>query len=247
MVSRTKTLTIIGMIILNIPTQVYAAWRLPSLNFANRLSRTQLMYVGVAATMCYGIHYWRNKKSVWQNLADHCKVHIAQARSLKQDLTTILQPYPNCTIKPFIAGQLNDTDFQGLQGIPFAHRLESKNGNPDNTGFILYQDQTLAGFILYDHASYDPILKNTPCYGQAEIMILGIRASHQGRGLGSLLMKYVMRVIENNGYEHIKLTADAQFNKRPKDLCKFYEKLGFKRIDGTLPPRLVFKNPKRTN
>jgi len=233
-IKRTKTLTIIGMIILNAHAQMHTVWQ----NCMNQLSRKSLVFGSVATTMYYGINYWRNKKSVWQEMADHCKVHIAQAK--QQALHDILKKYNDSvssthryTIRQLTLTQEWPINYDSFKDIPWANRLSFDLQSNTTHTLALYENCAPVGIITYSHARH-----------AADIRTVGIKESHQKKGLGTLLMSYVMRMIANKGYQRITLTAIAQDPKNLPDLCRLYEKhLGFEITDpDETAPRFAFNN-----
>jgi ribosomal protein S18 acetylase RimI-like enzyme len=214
-IHRTKTLTIVGMMILQVPVQTHTAWRLPSFNFVAQLSRKSIMCSGlVTSVLGCGIYYWWNKKTVWQDLADNCKVRVAQAK--QQALHDILKNYNDA---------VSSTHQYTITQVP--HTTSSNFTSGNRSVFEIFEHQNYIGSISYTTPDCSAPFESIP-----HINYLGITRSHQGKGLGTLLMRYAMRMIANKGYKKITLRAVASSIDKQEDLRKFYQRLGFENIRG---------------
>jgi len=209
---RAKPLALVGIILLNIPIQLHAAqWRSPSLMPINSTSQKLMVCGGLTAFVLGATAY----------IYRYSKQCIKTKKNLllqKKDLPGILQSYPNCSIKQ--AREM--ADLKCLEGMPYTDFLKYHIHNSlyGSRQFILFQNNIPIGHIKYSKLSNDT----------AHIDHIGIRISHQRKGFGNLLMCYVIRLIERQGFKKITLYAADQKDTRD-DLIKFYTKLGFNRIN----------------
>jgi ribosomal protein S18 acetylase RimI-like enzyme len=85
-------------------------------------------------------------------------------------------------------------------------------------GFVLLDGEKLIGYVLYQIED-----------DNLHIRSLGVQPDSQGRGLGRILLKEVVKVIDSNGYTS-SLAIDPAFNiesDAPEKLRKLYRGFNF--------------------
>jgi GNAT superfamily N-acetyltransferase len=128
-----------------------------------------------------------------------------------------------------------DNDFyvstdNGLLDIDFIHRFlteESHWGRDKTVDEVLRNVEDSLCFGLYDlaHTQVGFGRVVTDFRGSAYIMDVFIGKSQRGKGLGKMLMEYILKCPE--------LGLVLNWELKSRDAQGFYEKLGFLRVPGT--------------